>query len=180
LDSAAPLLMQQGYSRLWTPSGVFSLDDQEALVGISWKDALLVVDRLVGGPLDEEGQSRVAESAQVAFFEGRGSAYLLLSDGTRKEFSNRFEADGQKFEEPSPYLFAFNNPMGACPTCEGFGSVLGIDPLLVVPNTRLSVYEDCVAPWKGERLSEWKDQLLLGAPQAGFPVHRPYSELTEL
>jgi excinuclease ABC subunit A len=180
LEIAAPLLMQQGYSRLWTPSGVFSLDDQEALSGISWEDALLVVDRLVGGPLDEEGQSRVAESAQIAFFEGRGSAYLLLSDGTRREFSNRFEADGQKFEEPSPYLFAFNNPMGACPTCEGFGSVLGIDPLLVIPNARLSVYEDCVAPWKGERLSEWKDQLLLGAPQAGFPVHRPYSELTEL
>ena len=179
LEVAAPLLLQQGYARLWTPNGVCALDDFEAWAGTSWEDARLVVDRLVAGPLDEEAQSRVAESAQIAFFEGHGTAFLVHPDGSQTAFSSRFEADGQTFEEPTPNLFAFNNPVGACPTCEGFGSVLGIDPLLVVPNTKLSVYEDCVAPWKGERMGEWKDQLLLGAPKVNFPVHRPYRDLTD-
>jgi excinuclease ABC subunit A len=179
LEVAAPLLLQQGYARLWTPNGVCALDDFEAWAGTSWEDARLVVDRLVAGPLDEEAQSRVAESAQIAFFEGHGTAFLVHPNGSQTAFSSRFEADGQTFEEPTPNLFAFNNPVGACPTCEGFGSVLGIDPLLVIPNTQLSVYEDCVAPWKGERMGEWKDQLLLGAPKVNFPVHRPYRDLTD-
>jgi excinuclease ABC subunit A len=137
----------------------------------------LVVDRIPTGIRDEDWDARAADSIQTALYEGQGTCRIRIGDQVN-EFSNRFEAEGVRFEEPTPGLFSFNTPQGACPTCEGFGSVLGIDPELVVPNTGLSVFEDAVAPWRGEKLGEWKEQLLRGAERAGFPIHRPVQQLS--
>jgi excinuclease ABC subunit A len=166
------LLSSQGYARVWTPSqGVVRLDEQPNPEGVE-----LVVDRIPTGPRDEDWEARAADSVQTAFFEGNGMCRVRM-DAQQMDFSNRFEAEGVRFEEPSPGLFSFNTPQGACPTCEGFGSVLGIDPELVIPNPGLSVFEDAVAPWRGEKLGEWKEQLLRGAERAGFPIHRPVQQL---
>jgi excinuclease ABC subunit A len=119
---------------------------------------------------------------QTAFYEGAGICELEITEGTKtskQSFSDRFEADGIRFEEPSVHFFSFNNPVGACKTCEGFGSVIGIDENLVIPDKSLSVYEDAVACWKGEKMSWWKEQVVLGARKCNFPVHRPYSDLNE-
>jgi excinuclease ABC subunit A len=167
------LLSSQGYARVWTPSqGVVRLDEQPSAEG-----AELVVDRVPTGDRDEDWDARTADSVQTALYEGQGTCRIRIGDEVH-EFSNRFEAEGVRFEEPTPGLFSFNTPQGACPTCEGFGSVLGIDPELVVPNPGLSVFEDAVAPWRGEKLGEWKEQLLRGAERAGFPVHRPVQQLS--
>lgn len=141
-----------------------------------------MVDRIAVSHGDRDNTSRIADSVQTAFYEGFGEAMVKVYDGNEAStysFSNRFEADGITFEEPSENLFAFNNPVGACPTCEGFGSVIGIDEDLVVPDKSLSVYEDAIACWKGEKLSEWKNLLIQNAHKFGFPVHTPYGELTE-
>jgi len=167
------LLSSQGYARVWNPSqGIVRLDEQPDADGVE-----LVVDRIPTGARDEEWEARTADSVQTAFFEGNGTCHLRI-DGQCLEFSNRFEAEGVRFEEPTPGLFSFNTPQGACPTCEGFGSVLGIDPELVIPNPGLSVFEDAVAPWRGEKLGEWKEQLLRGAERAGFPIHRAVQQLS--
>jgi excinuclease ABC subunit A len=96
-----------------------------------------------------------------------------------KTFSNRFEADGIEFEEPTVHTFSFNNPIGACPTCEGYGKVIGIDEYLVIPNKSLSVYQDAIVCWRGEKMSKWKERLIYSADQFGFPIHKPYYELSE-
>lgn len=167
------LLSSQGYARVWNPSqGIVRLDEEPQAEGVE-----LVVDRVPTGPRDEDWEARAADSVQSAFFEGNGTCRLRVDDQCW-EFSNRFEAEGMRFEEPTPGLFSFNTPQGACPTCEGFGSVLGIDPELVIPNPGLSVFEDAVAPWRGEKLGEWKEQLLRGAERAGFPVHRAVQHLS--
>ncbi len=167
------LLSSQGYARVWTPSqGVVRLDENPSPEGVE-----LVVDRVPTGLRDEDWDARAADSIQTALYEGQGTCRIRIGDQVN-EFSNRFEAEGVRFEEPTPGLFSFNTPQGACPTCEGFGSVLGIDPELVVPNPGLSVFEDAVAPWRGEKLGEWKDQLLRGAERAGFPIHRPVQQLS--
>ncbi len=178
LTEAVPLLSQQGYSRLWIDGRAISMADVQDWEKTTAQATQLVIDRLIGGSQQEEDLSRSADSVHIAFFEGRGVLFVHCADGKTLEFSNKFERDGVTFDEPSPYLFAFNNPLGACPTCEGFGSTIGIDPHLVIPNQNISVFEDAVAAWKGERLSEWKDQLLIGAQKAHFPVHRPYKDLT--
>lgn len=167
------LLSSQGYARVWTPSqGVVRLDENPSPEGVE-----LVVDRVPTGVRDEDWDARAADSVQTALYEGQGTCRIRIEDQVH-EFSNRFEAEGVRFEEPTPGLFSFNTPQGACPTCEGFGSVLGIDPDLVIPNSALSVFEDAVAPWRGEKLGEWKDQLLRGAERAGFPIHRPVQQLS--
>ena len=167
------LLSSQGYARVWTPSqGVVRLDENPSSEGVE-----LVVDRVPTGLRDEDWDARAADSIQTALYEGQGTCHIRIGDQVN-EFSNRFEAEGVRFEEPTPGLFSFNTPQGACPTCEGFGSVLGIDPELVVPNPGLSVFEDAVAPWRGEKLGEWKEQLLRGAERAGFPIHRPVQQLS--
>ena len=102
-----------------------------------------------------------------------------MDDHPTIEFNSLFELDGMSFTEPTLHLFSFNNPLGACPSCEGFGSIMGIDADLVVPNPHLSVYEGCIAPWKGETMGKWKDKFILGASAHDFPVHRPYIDLTE-
>lgn len=178
------ILMKGGYSRLVTvPDGHF-LEIEEILAGDSLPGAsdglMLLIDRLaVAGDGDE--LNRLAESAETAFFEGRDEMVLLVwTDEGLKEhrFSKRFEAGGITFREPSELMFNFNNPYGACPVCEGFGKTVGIDPALVVPDTSLSVYDDAVVCWRGEKMSECKRDLIRLAPQLGFPIHKPYCELT--
>ena len=176
------VLQQQGFARVHDGDTVLRID--ELLEGGELPDGPLhlVVDRLRATPDDEETESRLADSAEAAFFEGLGELVLLGEDAKGKPrsltFSDRFEKDGISFEEPSPNLFSFNDPVGACPRCEGYGSVIGIDPDLVVPDKGLSVYDDCVAPWRGEKLSEWKRQFISGAEGHDFPIHRPYRDLT--
>ncbi|HMI59770.1 MAG TPA: hypothetical protein VK518_02650, partial [Puia sp.] len=139
----------------------------------------ILVDRLVVKTFDEDDLHRIADSVGTAFYEGEGEMQLEINGGSRLNFSNRFELDGITFEEPVPNLFSFNNPFGACPTCEGFSQVLGIDADLVIPDKRLSVYEGAVAPWKGEKLVWWKDQFVKAAKKFDFPIHKPIIDLTK-
>ncbi len=139
----------------------------------------ILVDRLVVKDFDEDDRHRIADSVTTAFYEGEGEMLLEVNGQERLSFSNRFELDGIRFEEPVPNLFSFNNPYGACPTCEGFSQVLGIDADLVIPDKRLSVYEGAVAPWKGEKLVWWKDQFVKAAKKSDFPIHKPIIDLTK-
>lgn len=188
LATQLQILMKGGYSRL-IRDGVEVVMIEDILASGNLPDTgdggyELLVDRL---SVAREGDelSRLAESAETAFFEGADKCALLVWSGGRDEaprrhdFSKRFEADGMTFSEPSDLMFNFNNPYGACPTCEGFGKTIGIDEALVVPNPALSVYEDAVACWRGEKMGEWKRHLISIAPRVGFPIHRPYCELTQ-
>jgi excinuclease ABC subunit A len=173
------VLIQQGFTRL-------KIDDvlmkaEEALEKVKSKSRIqIVIDRFTASK-DEENLSRITDSAESAFFEGRSYCLLENVDENKTEtFSNKFEADGITFEEPSINLFAFNNPVGACKTCEGFGSIIGIDENLVIPNRKLSIYQDAVVCWRGERMSEWKDQLIYNAKKFDFPIHKPIQELSEV
>jgi excinuclease ABC subunit A len=173
------ILMQKGFSRLYD-GAVLRIED--LLEDSKWKPAketYVLIDRLVVKDFDEDDQHRIADSVGTAFYEGEG-ALMLEVNGTKKlSFSNKFELDGIQFEEPVPNLFSFNNPFGACPTCEGFSQVLGIDSDLVIPDKRLSVYEGGVAPWKGEKLGWWKEQFIKGAKKIDFPIHKPIIDLTK-
>src|SRR5689334_20145080 len=139
----------------------------------------ILVDRIVVKEFDEDDKHRLADSIGTAFYEGEGDVYVEVNGDTPLHFNNRFELDGMIFEEPVPNLFNFNNPFGACPTCEGFSQVLGIDSDLVIPDKRLSVYEGAIAPWKGEKLGWWRDQFVKGARKINFPVHKPIADLTD-
>ena len=146
----------------------------------------VLVDRLVVKEFDEDDIHRITDSVGTAFYEGEGEVYLEIQTDNKQglssslvHFNNRFELDGIIFEEPVPNLFSFNNPFGACPTCEGFSQVLGIDSDLVIPDRRLSVYEGAIAPWKGEKLGLWKDRFIREAKKFNFPVHKPIADLTE-
>ena len=139
----------------------------------------VLIDRLVVKPFDEDDKHRISDSVNTAFYEGEGEVMLEINENKILHFSNKFELDGIQFEEPVPNLFSFNNPFGACPTCEGFSLVLGIDADLVIPNKQLSVYEGAVAPWKGEKLSLWRDQFIRAAKNFDFPVHKPIIDLTD-
>lgn len=172
------VLQQQGFARVHDGAVVHRIEDlleqKKALNGTFF----LVLDRIVVTPGDSETESRVADSAETAFFEGQGELILLGEDGRQMGFNDKFELDGITFEEPSPNLFSFNDPVGACPKCEGYGSVIGIDRDLVVPDKSLSLYDDCVSPWRGEKLSEWKDDFIRDCAKYDFPIHRPYRDLT--
>ncbi|MBS1583311.1 MAG: excinuclease ABC subunit UvrA [Bacteroidetes bacterium] len=177
------VLQQQGYARVHDGTDVQRIDDlliAKKLAAGPWH---LVLDRITVDPGNEEVEGRVADSAETAFFEGQGECVLLGEDGKGKPkrltFSDRFELDGITFEEPTPNLFSFNDPVGACPRCEGYGNIIGIDADLVIPDKTLSVYDDAVAPWRGEKLSEGKDDFIKAAATHDFPIHRPYRELTE-
>lgn len=139
----------------------------------------ILIDRFVVKEWDEEELHRMADSIGTAFSEGDGELFLEVNGGELLTFSNRFELDGLRFEEPVPNLFSFNNPYGACPTCEGFSQVLGIDEELVIPDKNLSVYDGAVAPWKGEKLGWWREQFVKAGSKAGFPIHKPVADLTE-
>ena len=181
LEEQLNLLHQQGFSRLFIKGEVVDIADAMATpadyAGVQLE---LVIDRAIVKPDDEDNDSRLADSIQTAFYEGHGTCFLVFVDsGKREEFSNLFESDGIQFDEPSIHFFSFNNPYGACPRCEGFGSVIGIDEDLVVPNQTLSVFEGAVVAWKGEKMSEYLDQLVKSAHKFDFPIHRPYYLLNE-
>lgn len=139
----------------------------------------LLVDRIITKEFDEDDIHRLNDSIGIAFYEGDGEMLLEINESESLHFSNKFELDGIVFEEPVPNLFSFNNPYGACPTCEGFSQVLGIDPELVIPDRRMSVYDGAVAPWKGEKLGWWREQFVKGARSINFPVHKPVADLTD-
>jgi excinuclease ABC subunit A len=164
-------------------------DIKQKLSGTS-KTVYILIDRIVVKQFDDDDKHRLSDSIGTAFYEGEGDVYLEVQSEIELQtsnlkpqtallhFNNRFELDGMQFEEPSPNLFNFNNPFGACPTCEGFSQVLGIDADLVIPDKRLSVYEAAVAPWKGEKLGWWREQFVKGARKIDFPVHKPIADLT--
>ncbi|MBI1221850.1 MAG: excinuclease ABC subunit A [Bacteroidetes bacterium] len=186
LATELPLLIQKGYSRLYYEGSLWKIDDflsekKKKLKSIPNKNVLLVIDRLFIEEEDDELASRIADSAQTAFFEGHGFCIVLIQDETERQFtySNLFEMDGIHFEEPSVNLFSFNNPYGACPTCEGFGSVIGIDEDLVIPDKSLSVYDGAVAPWRGETMQAYKHEFARKAVMHDFPIHRSYYDLSE-
>jgi excinuclease ABC subunit A len=139
----------------------------------------ILIDRAAINANDEDLTYRLSDSVQTAFFEGHGDCVVYTEDGHKIQFSDRFELDGMTFTEPSVNFFSFNNPYGACQTCEGFGKILGIDEELVIPDKSLSIYEGAIAPWKGEVMSEWLKPLLKNGIKFDFPIHRPYSELTQ-
>lgn len=179
LSKHIEILIQQGYTRLISKSGDFiNLKD---FADDNIANYFLLIDRMKSSKEKDE-ISRLAESAEIAFFEGKGELKLFIWKENNPEiysFSNRFEADGITFIEPDDILFNFNNPYGACPTCEGFGKTIGIDENLVIPNKDLSIYNDAVACWKGEKMSEWKNHFISLAPRFNFPIHRPYRELSQ-
>jgi len=176
------ILLQQGYTRVGLDGRVENISTVIDMEGLEKNSHVqVIIDRLVVKH-NNEFESRIADSVQTAFFEGKGICHLhqMSPEGEIiHEFSNKFELDGITFEEPSLNLFTFNNPYGACKRCDGFGTIIGIDPDLVIPDKSLSVYESAIACWKGEKMSEWKNQLLLNAHHFDFPVHKPISELSK-
>lgn len=176
------ILVQQGYSRILVDEQLEHLEDLlETRLPDEKSELLLLIDRVTADTTDEENISRIADSLETAFAEGHGICYLFeLLDGTlqRHEFSNRFELDGMTFEEPSVHFFTFNNPVGACKTCEGFGSVIGIDPDAVIPDKGKSIHDEAIVCWKGEKMSAWRQELELNAHHFDFPVHRPWRDLS--
>ncbi len=177
------VLLKQGFSRIEKENQFLKIEDLIKDENNIDNPELynLVIDRATADD-SEDNLSRLADSIETAFFEGKGECMVKIFEDKEVSthmFSNRFELDGIEFEEPSEHMFTFNNPVGACPTCEGFGSVIGIDEDLVIPNKTLSVYEDAIACWKGEKMGEYKREFLKVAHRFDFPVHRPYFELTK-
>ncbi|MEG2332460.1 MAG: excinuclease ABC subunit A, partial [Bacteroides sp.] len=171
--------LKQGFNRLEVNGEMVRIDEYKP----GKNDVVyLLVDRMTVGT-SKDAISRLTDSAETAMYEGAGTCMLRFyeADGTTKlyTFSNKFEADGMIFEEPSDQMFSFNSPIGACPACEGFGKVIGIDEHLVVPNRSLSIYDGAVVCWRGEKMGEWKDMVIRGAEKAGLPIFTPYFELTE-
>ncbi len=183
VEEQLSVLLQQGFTRIIIQDQVQRIEDLLASNDKpSAEDLGVVIDRFAIDPEDTQFIARIADSVQTAFYEGKDTCILDYDiDGKHNkiQFSNRFERDGLIFEKPSVNLFTFNNPYGACRSCEGFGSVIGIDPDLVVPNKRLSVFEGAIAPWKGEKMGEWKNQLVSNAYKFDFPIHKPYKDLSE-
>lgn len=173
-------LKLQGFTRLEIGGNVASIEDLESFgfVPEAGTEIFLVIDRFKYED-DETFLQRLANSIQMAFYEGKGYCSIKNADnGKIREFSNKFELDDIVFNEPNIHFFSFNNPYGACPTCEGYGKIIGIDEDLVVPNKNLSVYEDAVAPWRGETMKEWKAAFIKKVAK-DFPIHKPYFQLTK-
>ncbi|MBW6497497.1 MAG: excinuclease ABC subunit UvrA [Bacteroidales bacterium] len=184
LDQQLSVLLQQGFTRIMLNDEIKRIED--VLPGLHdipvRKKPCVVVDRFSARAQDPDLPSRAADSVQTAFFEGEGECLLEYEvSGQKKQmyFSSRFELDGIIFEEPSANLFTFNNPFGACKVCEGFGSVIGIDPDLVIPNKSLSIYEGAIACWKGEKMGQWNEALLKNAYKFDFPIHKPWYQLSQ-
>ena len=182
------ILLQKGFTRVYsTESGVLRIEDfLETEAESPFADggkSYLLLDRIVAREFDEDDIHRLADSVQTAFYESDGDCLLEITlpagEVELRNYNSRFERDGIVFEEPQPNLFSPNNPMGACPTCEGFGQILGIDPELVIPDKRLSLYEGAVAPWKGEKMGLWKEDFVRKGAAAGFPVHQPIMDLSK-
>ncbi|HEX7014914.1 MAG TPA: excinuclease ABC subunit UvrA [Cyclobacteriaceae bacterium] len=175
------LLLSKGFARILIGGEVRYIEEyiQELSKKKKSKDGIeVLVDRAVVSPGDDDTTFRLADSVQTAFYEGEGECIVYAEGHDPMRFSDRFERDGMKFTEPSINFFSFNNPYGACRTCEGFGKVLGIDEDLVIPDKTLSVYEGAIAPWRSEVMGEWLTPLIKNGIRFGFPIHRPYNELT--
>ena len=176
------ILMQKGFSRIYANGEVIRIEDIQDKKNLSsifnHATTYVLVDRLLIKDFDEDDKHRITDSVTTAFYEGEGEVTLEVNGKDTLHFSNKFELDGIKFEEPVPNLFSFNNPYGACPVCGGFSLVLGIDPDLVIPDKRLSVFENAIAPWRGEKLGLWKEKLIRSARHFDFPVHKPIIDLT--
>jgi excinuclease ABC subunit A len=196
------ILLQKGFARIYLRAGGVTVKDKKAKSAessstilriedalamtkaeitklVKAHDVYVLIDRVVVKDFDEDDIHRISDSIGTAFYEGEGLLWVEQNDAILKTFNNKFTLDGIEFDEPSPNLFSFNNPYGACPTCEGYSQVLGIDENLVIPNPNLSVYDGGVAPWKGEKLVWWKDQFVKEAGKAGFPIHQPINKLTK-
>ena len=177
------ILLQQGFNRLIVKDKQIRIEDYLKEKGKDKpKDIRIMVDRLKVNESSSELIGQLSDSVQTAFYEGKGDCIILVdNEGDRNEtsFSSRFEVDGITFEPPTTHLFAFNNPYGACKTCEGFGTIIGIDEDLVVPDKSLSIYDNAIACWRGEKMSEFRDRLISTAHYFDFPIHKPYYQLTE-
>ncbi|HLV46289.1 MAG TPA: excinuclease ABC subunit UvrA [Flavobacterium sp.] len=182
IEQLCTLLLEQGFSRIQINNDIYRID--EYLEQKNWKtnkpkSAYIVIDRIVVRH-DEDFYNRLADAVQIAFYEGKGNCVIQnYKTGKQHDFSNHFSKDGIDFLEPNIHLFSFNNPYGACPVCDGYGNVIGIDEDLVVPNTALSVYENAIYPWRGEAMSWFRDQLVNNSHKFDFPIHKPYFELSE-
>ena len=184
LDDKLKVLLQQGFARILVDNEMVRLDNlAEAKVKQTIKNTLLIIDRIVVNPEtsgEDDFYNRLSDAVQTAFFEGKGDCYLQeVGSKTHLEFSSNFELDGMTFLEPNVHLFSFNNPYGACPVCEGYGNVIGIDEDLVIPNTALSVFENAIYPWRGESMGYYRDELVNKAYKFDFPIHKPFFELTD-
>ena len=175
------ILLQKGFSRLFINNEIVNIEDllEEKPNKKAKKEIFILIDRLLKKEFDEDDLHRIADSTGTAFYEGEGTMFVQINEKALLKFSNKFEMDGIVFEEPVPNLFSFNNPFGACPVCEGFSQILGLDKDLIIPDKRLSLYEGAVACWKGEKLSSWKDAFVKAAKQFDFPVHKPIMDLTD-
>jgi excinuclease ABC subunit A len=177
LEDKLKVLLQHGFARILVNNEMVRLDEIDSH-SLDNKDILLIIDRIIVKE-EEEFYNRLSDAIQTAFFEGKGVCYLQEVDGKNKlEFSSNFELDDMTFLEPNIHLFSFNNPYGACPKCEGYGNVIGIDDELVIPNTALSIFENAIYPWRGESMGWYRDELVNNAYKFDFPIHKPYFELT--
>lgn len=187
LKDQLEILQQEGFVRVSLSGQIERIEDVlyafEHNQPVSNEGAMLVVDRISLKTNDDDQRARIGESVQTAFFEGRGACVVQEdSHGDHlhnHEFSNRFEADGITFEKPNPNFFSFNNPYGACPTCQGYGNVIGINEDLVIPNKMKSVYEEAVVCWSGDKMGEWRTHFIRQSTRNQFPIHTPYAELTD-
>lgn len=191
LEAELKILLSKGYTRIWVNGEMREIEpptegeekaNSEPTTNdhrLTTMDYFIVIDRVAVKHEDEDNQFRLSDSVQTAFFEGEGSCVVEVMGVGQREFSDRFELDGMKFEEPSVNLFSFNNPYGACKRCEGFGKVVDIDPDLVIPDKTLSVFEGAIAPWRTEKMSEWLNPLLRNGIKFNFPIHKPYKDLTD-
>ena len=176
LKTIIKILIQQGFARLKSDDRIIRIEEFDFKTK---KNLYLVVDRIVIQD-NEDFYNRLADSVQTAFYEGKGTCIIQdLTENKVKEFSNKFELDGMVFLEPNVHLFSFNNPYGACPKCEGYGNIIGIDEDLVIPNTSLSIYDNAIVPWKSESFRSYKEELVLNAYKFDFPIHKPIFELTK-
>ena len=182
MEQQLKLYVQNGYVRIFANGNIVRIDDflaDNSQFSILNSQFYLVIDRLSVDD-SKDSISRLVDSAETAFYEGNGELRLMvLPAGLTYDFSMHFEADGMTFEEPSDQLFSFNSPVGACPECQGFGKIIGIDQHLVIPNTALSVYDGCVVCWHGEKMGMWKEEFCRRAAQDDFPIFEPYYNLTQ-
>ena len=183
VDEHFNILLQQGFNRLLIDNKMVRIEDylkEKNFDNIN--NVRIMVDRMKVNDKTSESIPQISDSVQTAFYEGNDSCIILVDEGDNRNehlFSSRFEADGITFETPTTHLFSFNNPYGACPKCEGFGNIIGIDPDLVIPDKSLSIYDNAVACWRGDKMSAWRDLLVKNARHFDFPIHKPYYELTQ-
>lgn len=192
LSKELEMLLQRSYTRLSYKDELYRIQEvlekeklgrlkiDKVVQDYKKKDIRILIDRFVVKKEDEENIKRIADSVQTAFYESEGACIVQIIDGEELAFNNRFEIDGMLFIEPTPQLFNYNNPFGACPTCEGYGKTMGIDENKVIPNPSKSVYDGAVNPWRGEKGQNWLNQFLRKAHNFDFPVHTPYENLTKI